>query len=654
MTQSTETIKVVVLTGGAELQPEVLEFAQQLEWAPLIELTGIFCEAEGTGLRATAADLWRRRGLIALPLFVQALLKSVLKPRSQRRLLRRLSNRIHVVPNLHDPRVLAELRELHPDLGLVYGGPILQAALYDLPAKGTLGIHHGLLPKYRGKKTTFWAMYNGEPEVGVAIQRVSNVLDGGEIVAQATVAVADRSLYPVKKDLRALGLQSYLHAIHLVRTEKDAPIPQRGAGGKLYKDPTPQELFSFWMRYLRNRIIPNPQRDNSLCLVTETFHPVKGGGENQARILADGLADAGLDVTVITRRTDRPLPQCESLGGVRVVRVGPSGKGSTKKWLMTVPLVIRLLTLGRTYNHILVCGFRALGLPSVLGAWILGRRCYLKADVLGELSGAIFQRRLENRFSQILRLPLAGRRWILSQATGFVAVSSVVLDELTGQGIPVAKITRIANAVDTEIFKPVDAQRKRQLRGNLGLPKEDQLVAFTGRLESTKGLPTLLAAWRQVAAKHPHATLLLIGSGGLGTNNCEAQLRAYVDDHALQSRVRFVGSVENVHEYLQASDVFVFPSEQESFGVSVAEAMACALPVVATTSGGLKDLVQNDVNAISVPIQQAQALADGLSHTLSSDMSHLGNAARRFILQHCAVNTVLAQYQQLLTPAPSA
>ena len=122
----------------------------------------------------------------------------------------------------------------------------------------------------------------------------------------------------------------------------------------------------------------------------------------------------------------------------------------------------------------------------------------------------------------------------------------------------------------------------------------------------------------------------------------------------MQSRVRFVGSVENVHEYLQASNVFVFPSEQESFGVSVAEAMACALPVVATTSGGLKDLVQNDVNAISVPIQQAQALADGLSHTLSSDMSHLGNAARRFILQHCAVNTVLAQYQQLLTPAPSA
>ena len=62
---------------------------------------------------------------------------------------------------------------------IFYGGPILKPALFEIPTLGTLGIHHGKLPAYRGKKTTFWAMFNDEPSAGVTIQSVNAGLDTG-------------------------------------------------------------------------------------------------------------------------------------------------------------------------------------------------------------------------------------------------------------------------------------------------------------------------------------------------------------------------------------------------------------------------------------------------------------------------------------------
>ena len=127
-----------------------------------------------------------------------------------------------------------------------------------------------------------------------------------------------------------------------------------------------------------------------VCLLLETYHPEIGGGESQGRLLAEGLVERGIPVTVLTRRSQSGLPRRETVGGVPVRRVGPAGRGRLRKWglLLTVPPA--LIALRGSWDVLLVAGFRILGLPAVLTARLGGRRCLLKAESNGEMSGAFY------------------------------------------------------------------------------------------------------------------------------------------------------------------------------------------------------------------------------------------------------------------------
>jgi folate-dependent phosphoribosylglycinamide formyltransferase PurN len=252
------SITTVVFTGGPRLDRQVNEFLQRLESDSDIELTGVFSQSPDRGVTGIARDLWKRRGLLAVPLLVQALCHSIysaiVSPRQYRRRqisLRRLGPRIHYVADIHDADVIAHVRSLAPQLGLVYGGPLIKPELFEIPAFGTLGIHHGKLPEYRGKKTTFWAMYNGEHEVGVAIQRIGVRLDSGDILMQERLPVAKEALPPLKKRLEQAGLDLYIRAVHAVREGTATYTPQPGRPGKLYPDPGAGDIIRFWCRYIR-------------------------------------------------------------------------------------------------------------------------------------------------------------------------------------------------------------------------------------------------------------------------------------------------------------------------------------------------------------------------------------------------------------------
>jgi glycosyltransferase involved in cell wall biosynthesis len=173
---------------------------------------------------------------------------------------------------------------------------------------------------------------------------------------------------------------------------------------------------------------------------------------------------------------------------------------------------------------------------------------------------------------------------------------------------------------------------------------------FTGRLVRSKGLPTLLRAWRQVIAQRPDALLLLVGAGGLDMHNCEAELRDYVREHGLESSVRFAGAVNNVHEYLQASDLFVFPSEREAFGISVIEAMASGLPVVSTAVDGIRDVIRPGIDATVVPPRDEAALAAALARVLALDETIVAMAAagRARALAEFSSDSVVEAYRAML------
>jgi folate-dependent phosphoribosylglycinamide formyltransferase PurN len=246
--------------GGPELPHDAKEFLSRLETHPEIELLGAICQADSQSWRAIFKDLWHRRGWLAFPLFIARALAGLIryledpqKEISIKKTLEQISTRVHNVEDIHAQEVKDLVYSLKPDLGLIYGSPILKPDLFEIPAFGTLGIHHGKVPAYRGNKTTFWAMYNGEAFAGVTIQKINAGLDTGSIVKEGEVPVGNRSYQTVWRNLEALGLDLYIQAILEVKNGTATYRPQTGVKGKLYRNPKLKDFIAFWIRQTKRR-----------------------------------------------------------------------------------------------------------------------------------------------------------------------------------------------------------------------------------------------------------------------------------------------------------------------------------------------------------------------------------------------------------------
>jgi methionyl-tRNA formyltransferase len=254
-------IRVVMFGSGPELNPDAKQFLCKLEEHPEIELLGAFCQAGSQSLTDVFADLRKRRGLLSLPLFAVWLFNKafrfVLHPREEitlQRKLKDIQDRIHFITDIHAQQVLEQVKSLEPDLGLIYGSPILKPELFEIPRLGTLGIHHGKVPEYRGNKTTFWMMYNGEKFAGVTIQKVNKGLDTGTIVKTGEVKAYRRPYQTVFHELEALGVELYIQAILDVKHGVAEFKPQMGVKGKLYRNPKLGDFIRFWGRQLKRRL----------------------------------------------------------------------------------------------------------------------------------------------------------------------------------------------------------------------------------------------------------------------------------------------------------------------------------------------------------------------------------------------------------------
>jgi glycosyltransferase involved in cell wall biosynthesis len=162
-------------------------------------------------------------------------------------------------------------------------------------------------------------------------------------------------------------------------------------------------------------------------------------------------------------------------------------------------------------------------------------------------------------------------------------------------------------------------------------------------------LPLLLKVWREICCKHNDVRLLLIGTGGLDIHNCEAELKSFVNSHCLEQYVQFTGSVQNVEEYLQSSDIFAFPTEDDALPSSLLEAMACALPVVTTPVGAIRTIVAHMQNGLIVQPGNFDQLYQALDTLiLDQDLAtRLGSVAWKTVQDRYAAEIVTKKYLSL-------
>ncbi|MDX1436535.1 MAG: glycosyltransferase family 4 protein [Anaerolineales bacterium] len=387
--------------------------------------------------------------------------------------------------------------------------------------------------------------------------------------------------------------------------------------------------------------------------MTETYYPVVGGGETQARLLAEGLVARGHSVLIVTRRSDPGLKNIERYGQVAVHRLGFSGNGQLKKWGLLLSTIPALIRLRGEYDWVFVSGFRIVGPAAVLVSKLFRKGSVLKSDSQGEMSGEYFESGLKkirlSRGNFLFRSFLTLRNSILRKADAFSAISDGIADEYRQNGVDPRQIHRIPNCVDMSDFYPVDGEKKRNLRDRLQIPRDAVVAVYTGRLVSYKGLPLLVRVWDELSRGNADVLLLLVGTGGLDIHNCEPELKGFVRRHQLEGAVRFTGSVDNVPEYLQAADIFVLPTEDDAFPSSLVEAMAAALPAVSTPVGAIQSIISDGQNGLLVDPGEYKQLHGALQSLIDDPdlRSRLGTAAWETVQENYSADTVTEKYLHL-------
>ena len=197
-------------------------------------------------------------------------------------------------------------------------------------------------------------------------------------------------------------------------------------------------------------------------------------------------------------------------------------------------------------------------------------------------------------------LRLSGR--FAARADAVLAPSTPIAEELRRRGVR-APIAVVPTGVDCARFRPGDAREARRV---LGLPADDPLVLYVGRLDPEKSVERVLGAFERVAATVPRAHLALVGHG-----TDAARLAQVTRGLTAGGRIRFVGARahDTLAPWYQAADLFLFASETETQGLVLAEAAACGVPTVAVSAPGADEVVHDGATGVLTKGTPA-ALAD--------------------------------------------
>jgi phosphatidyl-myo-inositol alpha-mannosyltransferase len=199
----------------------------------------------------------------------------------------------------------------------------------------------------------------------------------------------------------------------------------------------------------------------------------------------------------------------------------------------------------------------------------------------------------------------------------------------------------IPNGVNTDLFKP-DVPRPAVIRSDV------PAILFLGRFDPRNGLSTLIEAFKRVKGRGRRAQLVVVGDGPLRNH--------YYRQAGRDPDITFVGAVLNGRpSYYAHSAIYACPTTKASFGITLLESMACQTPIVCSDILGFRDVVMHGREALMVPREDRDALANGLVHLLDDEglRARLGATGRARALEYDwqrVTASILDVYQEVMGP----
>jgi len=367
-----------------------------------------------------------------------------------------------------------------------------------------------------------------------------------------------------------------------------------------------------------------------------------GGGQVWAHEFATRLASRGHDVEVIFLRSWWPGMRGRSEGGW-----GTKAEAGYRLAWLDVPLFFEsygLLRRLRSYlRHRPVDVIVSTGLEA---AWLDRLRDgpphvasfhHPRAERVGprELIQNSFHLSRRGVARTYLRWGLYQDRLSMLRARQVVCSSKDQAERVvSGLRVPGPKVKVIYYGIDTERFCPAPTRRSASE------------ILYAGGPWANKGLDVLLEAFARIQGRFPQASISVVGGGEW------ARYQKKIQSLGLSSRVRYGGQVAHASmvDRYRSAYLFAAPTLHESFGLVLAEAMACGLPVVATRVTAIPEVVEEGRTGLLVPVDDVPALAEALQ-TLLGDPERaaaMGKAGRARVEQRFAWGKVITQWEQLL------
>lgn len=359
------------------------------------------------------------------------------------------------------------------------------------------------------------------------------------------------------------------------------------------------------------------------------FPPEVGGLESHVFHLCRGLARRGHEVAVVTSRSLPGTPREETMEGVRVRRTwfpARNPPGWLGHALFSVPAAVaRAGEADVVHAHTF-----ASALPAAVAA--RGRRLPL---VLTLHTSHFLRRARRGRWRPVLRR-------IVRTADRVLATSGEIRD-VARDLAPGVAVEAITNAVDTELFRPVEPALPPATGPRLVVPR---------RLFPKNGVEFLVRAMPRLA-EELDAEAVVVGEGPE-----RRRLETLARDLGVAARIRFLGARPHreMPPLLCSGRAAVIPSVMEATSVAALEAMACAVPVAASRTGGLPEIVDDTVGTLFAPADPEDLAGKVAALLRSGDLEERGRRARRRVVERWSndrlVDRHLAIYRELTAPRP--
>ncbi|BAQ64656.1 glycosyltransferase family 4 protein [Geminocystis sp. NIES-3709] len=353
--------------------------------------------------------------------------------------------------------------------------------------------------------------------------------------------------------------------------------------------------------------VKNPKKTFKIMVYTD--NPLVYGAEQVNHSLLCGLQKAGYKVICVTHKSDTYLVQKRKKLGIEHIFLEPDNIYSYNVGLSRVPSAIRepsepVEIFARNQPDLIIFG------NSCPISCLAAREIAMQLEIPYIIIENCADPDWVEQFTPLLdRLPSI---YTASQAT--IAVSEDNLNLLYQLFKLPSKIgTVIYNGRGEQFFLPPNPENRSRIRQDLGIPQDVIVCCTTARLDPVKGYHYQLSAIQQLKNKKIWSKLYFIWAG---SGQWEKQLKETAEKLGVSEQVKFLGVREDIPNLLDASDIFILPSEVEGMPLAVMEAMAKGLPVIATAISGTPEELGDTGKLITSPKIDSQKTIQELVETI--------------------------------------